>query len=182
MKSGHLFIVFFLFLIHSFGYGKDGDKIAVYPVENQSSIYEPLYSESYITNSFASRLFIQKGIYRMKEKAYELAVSDFQQALHLNPGSFEAYSLLGETMVALDLKAEAMKAFDKAIDLNPFYADAYFHRANLFQQTGNYKQAYHDYTIATYIDPLYVQVFEENDSTRLTFKRMLKHELKAARR
>ncbi len=182
MKKSASWILFFLCFTH-LGYSKDpGKGLRPLVQEDSTASIEQLYSESYLLNSFASKLYINKGIYRMREGKYELAIENFQHALRLNPASFEAYSLLGEAMVALELKTEALNAFDKAIDLNPFYANAYFHRANLLQRIGQYKDAYRDYSVAMYIDPIYIHAFREYDTDVLFFRKVLRTELKALKK
>jgi tetratricopeptide (TPR) repeat protein len=154
MKKSWYYLVLLLFTVLHAGQAKERDKQMSQPSNTSAMVTtEQLYSEAYLHNPLASQMYIHKGIYRMQEGKYELAVYDFQQALRLNYGSFEAYSLLGEAMAAMDLTQEALTAFDKAIDLNPFYANAYLQRAALLQSLGNYTEAYEDYAIALYIDP-----------------------------
>lgn len=156
MKNIYCCILFFLCYVQ-FGDAKDRREALLPSSVDSVQVYNaPLCSESYILNSFATELLIKKGMYKMEAGEYAGAIACFEQALKLNPGSFEAYSLIGEAKVALEQQTEALVAFDKAIDLNPFYADAYFQRASLLHSIGEYKQAYSDYTTATYIDPVYI--------------------------
>lgn len=159
MKTICYTVLFFLCYVQ-FGQAKDSKEAFLSTTTDSTKGYHMmLCSDSYILNSFATELLIRKGIYKMEAGESGEAIVCFEQALKLNPASFEAYSLIGEAKVALQQQTEALVAFDKAIDLNPFYADAYFQRASLLQSIGDYKQAYSDYTTANYIDPFYIHPF-----------------------
>jgi tetratricopeptide (TPR) repeat protein len=49
----------------------------------------------------------------------ELAITDFRKAIELNPQSSEAYLWLGIALRKSNKNAEARKAFQKAVELNP---------------------------------------------------------------
>jgi tetratricopeptide (TPR) repeat protein len=49
--------------------------------------------------------------------------------------------------------AEAIKDFNKAIELNPEDANAYFNRGGAYRDTGNYGQAVKDFTRAIELSP-----------------------------
>ena len=49
----------------------------------------------------------------------ELAVKDFQKAIELKPAMADAYLWLGVALRKLNRNAEARKAFEQAIALNP---------------------------------------------------------------
>jgi tetratricopeptide (TPR) repeat protein len=169
MKQNLSWILFILFFSTvAIGNNQDSVPVKIINGTNEDRVIEKIYSEDYIVNSFASELYLRKGISRIKEQKYELALSDFYQAIRFNPGSHEAHMLIGETMAAKNLQTEALVAFDKAIDLNPFYGEAYLKRADVYKKIGNFKEAYTNYSLAVYLDPSFLNSFIKNN-----------HELKA---
>jgi len=140
----------------------------------KENTYESIYSSAYVINSFASELFLNKGIAKIKDQNYELALLDFQQSIALNPGNFCAYLLIGETMTALNRQGEALLAFEKAIDLNPFYGEAYFKRASFFQKIGDFKEAFYNFSLAMYINPTCMDTITGEEIDVLSFQNFFK--------
>ncbi len=170
----------FILLFSTAAVGKQQDSVAVIIIKNTNDdkiVMDKIYSETYLLNSFAAQLYLMKGISRIKEQKYELALSDFYQALRLNPASHEAHMLIGETMEAKNLQTEALVAFDKAIDLNPFYGEAYFKRANVYHKIGKFQEAYTNYSLAAYLDPSFLNFFIKNNKDVLPFYSFSKNNL-----
>lgn len=63
--------------------------------------------------------YIKRGYAYHARKEYAKADADLQQAITLDAASPEAYYALGLNLKALDRKDEAVKAFQKALDLMP---------------------------------------------------------------
>lgn len=59
------------------------------------------------------------------------ALSEYDEAIRLNPDSAEAYFTRGLARALSVQDPSAIDDYDKAISLNPNYAEAYFHRACL---------------------------------------------------
>lgn len=55
----------------------------------------------------------------MKVRAWQKAVSSLKEAVRIHPGLFEAYSLMGEAYMELDLLEESVEAFERAVRLRP---------------------------------------------------------------
>ena len=70
----------------------------------------------------------------------------------------------------------AAKTLDKAIDLNPNYSDAYFHRGTAYLYDFKFDEAISDYDKAIELEPLYM----ESLSNR-AFARLRKYEFKNSR-
>ena len=70
----------------------------------------------------------------------------------------------------------AAKALDKAIELNPKYSDAYFHRGTAYLYNFEFDKALDDYDKAIELEPLY----KESLSNR-AFARLRKYEFKDSR-
>ena len=58
------------------------------------------------------------------QKDYELALADLRHALDIDPKHYNAINDLGVVLQALDAKKEALQAFRKALEVNPFLDDA----------------------------------------------------------
>jgi tetratricopeptide (TPR) repeat protein len=58
------------------------------------------------------------------QKDYELAVADLRHALNIDPKHYKAMSDLGVVLEALGAKKEALQAYRKALEVNPFLDDA----------------------------------------------------------
>ena len=54
---------------------------------------------------------------------------------------------------ALNHYEQAMRDWELAIQLNPMFAETYFHRAGVYQTQEQYEKAIEDYNIALQLDP-----------------------------
>ena len=162
-------LVVLIFTKISIGKNKESIILQIKPIIESQNVTAYIYSEASIMNAFASELFLNKGIAKLKEQEYEFAISNFNQAIRLNLGSYEAYKLLGEAKAACGLLSEAVQDFDLAININPFYTEAYLKKALLLQKTGNLKEAYYNYSLAMYIDPIYTYAFFQKDLDLISF-------------
>lgn len=84
--------------------------------------------------------------YRDKErKEYEKALAEQRQAIALDPQLFEAYSSMGYAQRQLGRYAAALKAYDRALELNADYMQAVEYRAEAYlalNRVGEAQQAY----------------------------------------
>ena len=84
---------------------------------------------------------------------YDLAISDYDTAIKLNPAFSKPFNNRG---VALQKKGEydrAIKDFDEAIKLQPDYASAFANRAETNQKRHDYQRAARDYDEAIRLAP-----------------------------
>ncbi|HEY6670648.1 MAG TPA: tetratricopeptide repeat protein [Methyloceanibacter sp.] len=58
------------------------------------------------------------------QKDYELALADLRHALDIDPKHYKAINDLGVVLEALGVKKEALQAYRKALEINPFLDDA----------------------------------------------------------
>jgi tetratricopeptide (TPR) repeat protein len=58
------------------------------------------------------------------QKDYELALADLRHALDIDPKHYKAINDLGVVLEALGAKKEALQAYRKALEINPFLDDA----------------------------------------------------------
>jgi len=54
---------------------------------------------------------------------------------------------------------EALKAFDKAVKINPQNMEAYFYRGNVYDELGDYKKAIVNYNRAIKLNPIYIDAY-----------------------
>lgn len=65
----------------------------------------------------------------------------------------EVFRKLGSTLLALGDSEQALKAFDRLVQLSPNRASGYFHRGDAHQRSGNFLGAIDDYTSALKNNP-----------------------------
>jgi S1-C subfamily serine protease len=81
------------------------------------------------------------------------AVTDYDQAIRLDPTSAETYSSRGFVRNELGYKMGAIADYDQAIRLDPKYAIAYNNRGNIRYELGDEKGVMADYDQAILLDP-----------------------------
>ena len=123
--------------------------------------------------------FIQ-GQWKLKSNRYKEALTDFENAIKLNPTFIYTYRWRGDAKVALGNYKEAVADYNKAIQLNPDDADAYrnqghvhFHLAtsesasgNLKKAQGLYEGAIENWTQAIKLAPEYADVYSNRGHTK----------------
>ena len=77
----------------------------------------------------------------------------WQDNLDKNPSSWVAWNNLGWAQRHAGLMDEALRCFDRAIELNPDFADAYDNRGFVFARTGRFVPAIRDYSRAIELRP-----------------------------
>ena len=78
----------------------------------------------------------------------EEAISDYNQAVLLDPNNADAHYNLGTTKADLERYAEAIADYNQAIRLDPDYANAYYSRGFAKAKTKQYIKAMRDFTKA----------------------------------
>jgi len=74
----------------------------------------------------------------------DLAISDFNKAIEINPNFIEAYSNRGTVYGKLGKTDLAIFDFNKAIKINPNYANAYSNRGIVYAMLGDIQKAKQD--------------------------------------
>ncbi|MFO7980531.1 MAG: tetratricopeptide repeat protein [Candidatus Aminicenantes bacterium] len=80
-----------------------------------------------------------------KGRAYNLAVSTYQDITQLNPESDEAYLKMGTVYIEMRKWEEAIPPLEKAIKLNPDNASAYYNIGRAYEELENYEKAIENY-------------------------------------
>jgi tetratricopeptide (TPR) repeat protein/S1-C subfamily serine protease len=99
--------------------------------------------------------YVNRGSLYSDLQKYELALSDYNKAININPNFALAYynrGLLYSDQKKYDL---ALSDYDKAIEINPNYADAYYNRGNLYYDLQKYDLALSDYSKAIELNRSY---------------------------
>ena len=60
-----------------------------------------------------------------RQRQYEFARADLKRALERDPNHYRALEDLGLVLEALGTKKEALEAYRKALEINPFLGDAH---------------------------------------------------------
>ena len=117
------------------GKAKDIDNISL---QHALSSYDRAKNlKNYIPDVVLSNIAI---LYN-KEKKYNKALKNIQDAISMNPSSSAYYTNLGNINYNLGKKPEAIKAYKKAIELNRLSALPKHNLAIVYEKTGKDKQA-----------------------------------------
>lgn len=100
-----------------------------------------------------------RGLAFYEIKQYDAAVSDFIQALKLDPDFATAYYNRGNAYDARKDYGKAIADYSKAIGYKPEYAKAYNNRGLTYGRVGKFKKAINDFTQAVRIDPTYAKAY-----------------------
>ena len=123
------------------------------------------YKEAEIAISKAIDLAPRAGFYSnrgnlyYRQKKFDLALDDFNEALKINSNFSTAYSnrgLIYEEQKKYDL---ALDDYNKAILINSKYASAYNNRGNLYREQKKWNLALTDFNEAILIDPKLASVY-----------------------
>ncbi len=99
--------------------------------------------------------YYKSGLAQQHQGHYAAAISDYTQAITLNPRFAKAYKERGYCEDSLQPPAytRAIADYSKAIALDPTYEDAYYNRGLDYLTLGNYQAAIADYSAALKINP-----------------------------
>jgi len=129
--------------------------------------------------------FLDRGILFASRGDFDMAISDFTEAIKLNPNMSAAYMLRGKALFAsvseisnidnnfgfefytnLEITAEQTRVYDRAIAdfnnalrLDPNNARIYHERGNAYNTKGDKDRAIADYTQAIQIDPNFANAY-----------------------
>ena len=90
----------------------------------------------------------------------------FQQVLDLAtqllkqfPASSQLYNMCGAAFSGLEKYEDAVKSYQRAIEIRPDYAPAYFHMANSYKNEGEYENAIKSYESAVRVKPDFSEAY-----------------------
>ncbi len=91
---------------------------------------------------------------------YSLSITNFNEAIRLNPGSAPFYNSRGNTYFDKGDYYEAIRDFDHAIRLDPKFAIAFLFRGDVYLQKMNRNAAIANYSQAIRISPAFALAYE----------------------
>ncbi|MCZ8039749.1 MAG: tetratricopeptide repeat-containing serine protease family protein, partial [Microcystis sp. LE17-20A] len=97
--------------------------------------------------------YLNRGLLYSDLQKYELALSDYNKAIDINPNYAKAYNNRGFLYHNQQKYELALSDYNKAIDINPNYALAYNNRGLLYHNQQKYELALSDYNKAIDINP-----------------------------
>ncbi|MDA0998907.1 MAG: tetratricopeptide repeat protein [bacterium] len=89
--------------------------------------------------------FYDQGRIETSRGNWNRAADLFQRAVAENPRNYKAYTLLGYSLRHAGRVREAIEAYNRALALNPSYAEAFEYRAQAHVRLGNRPAAMRDY-------------------------------------
>ncbi|MBD2345392.1 CHAT domain-containing protein [Anabaena subtropica] len=104
---------------------------------NQQPVITSERSNAFIQ---AQALFYQ-GLQQAKSGDLSGAIATYEQAIQLNPNSYEYWFNRGLTLFHLERFVEAIASYDQAIELKPDYYKAWYNRGGTLGQLGLYEEA-----------------------------------------
>jgi tetratricopeptide (TPR) repeat protein len=120
--------------------------------------FETVCTQALETELLSSRdragTFVNRGILKLRRKAYSLALADFDRAVSTKPDLGEAYVNRGAASVGVRRYAEGLADLNKALELGVDEPEkAYFNRALAHEGLDDLKSAYLDYQKAQTLKP-----------------------------
>ena len=103
----------------------------------------------------------QQGTLHLRNKAFEKALTDFNQAIAWNPYFPEPYLNRATVYREMHMLASARSDIEQVIALDPTNAKAYFQRGLIYLHDSDVKKAEKDWLKAKNLDPQYAKVFLE---------------------
>lgn len=125
----------------------NNDKASSDNILHEASFIDPDAPSKFLNRS---KNFIEHGFQNLKIKNYQLAKSDFEAARSLDGENVMAHMGLGEALLGIDQKDEALESFKKALDLEAKidHRTIYKRMATLTFRLKEYETAERAYEIA----------------------------------
>lgn len=102
---------------------------------------------------------IFKAIQYEDQGNYDLAISEYEKAIVLNPKYADSYNKRGLVYFNKNMYEQAIKDYTEAIQLNPKYTDAYNNRGIIYYNQEKYDLAIIDYSKSIELDPKYAKAY-----------------------
>lgn len=111
-----------------------------------------------------------------KDKNLNEAIILLQSAIKIDGRNEDSHLLMGDALLEQtpDNGSEAIKSYNKALEMYPNSAKAIVRVAKLYQRAKNYQLANEKYKEAQTVDPTYAPAFRENAELNMMFKQNAK--------
>src|SRR5262249_25818350 len=97
--------------------------------------------------------YTSRGLAYAAKREYDRAITDYDQAIRLNPTNVQAYHNRGVAYYEKNAYDRAIADFDEAIRLNPKSSSVYTSRGHAYYAKGAYDRAIEDYDQAILLEP-----------------------------
>ena len=117
-----------------------------------------------------ARTYVNRGVLQMRQRQFEAARADFDEAASIDPNLGEAYVNRGATFVGEERYIEGVEQIDKGLALGVKDPEkAFFNRGLANEGLGDLKAAYKDYSRAAELKPDWLA--PKTELARFTVKR-----------
>ncbi len=123
------------------------------------------YTQVIDLNGAHLNAYIQRSWIYFRKHEYRQAKQDCQSVKSLDANCFWAYYLQGVVDNFSDLKHNALKNLSKAIDLQPNYVSARYHRGCVYHEMGDLKKAMADFEQARLLQDRGLERLVDRDET-----------------
>jgi lipoprotein NlpI len=145
-------VMYLVRAMHHDQYNCGIDAMQHYPDRAIKACTEIVDSTSSLPTQIADALANRAGAYNNK-KQYDLAVTDCDRAVVLDPSNVFAFTNRGVANMGLDQIDAAIDDFNQALTLNPAEVGALNDRGDAYIQKGDYDMALRDLNEAVRLDP-----------------------------
>lgn len=121
-------------------------------IENEIKTARPYYDKNPRLKTLEGELYKELGDQAISARQYKQAIDYFSTALEYQANGYN-YNRRGYAFHLTGDYSSALKDYDKAIELSPFYSNAYGNRGGAKYKTKNYEGAIEDYSKALSSDP-----------------------------
>ena len=143
------------------------DKLQVHVSTQEKENFTKQLSEP---SSLQAYDYFTRGFNAYTHQDYQRAVSDYDQALELNPQYASAYNNRGIVYDDLRDYRKALSDFNQAIEFNPQYADAYYNRGNTYKSLQDAQRAISNYNKALALNPQHAYAYYNRGNTYYDLK------------
>jgi len=138
---------------------REMENLVVALANQTTSARSALYNQDEQNTPNSAGSFLDRGILFASRGDYDMAITDFTDALNINPNLAAAFYNRG---LAYQNKKEydrAVADYNQTIRINPNDAVTYMYRGYAYYYQNDYDRAISDYTQAIRIDPNYTDVY-----------------------
>jgi serine/threonine protein kinase len=131
-------------------------------IDELKTVYESLGGKKLpdtSTEKFTAVDYNNRGVTLSNLGQEERAITDFDQALLLEPYNAQTYSNRGSSYSNLGQEERAITDFDQALLLEPNNALIYYNRGNSYAKLDHHEQAIADYNQSIHLDPTLGEVY-----------------------
>lgn len=120
-----------------------------------------------VTGANLATVFYNRGNAYTTQKDYARAISDYDQAIRIDPRDASAFNNRGLTYGRQRDYARAISDFDQAIRIRPQFALPFYNRGLAYFSLADWGRAISSYSQAIRINPLYADAFTNRGLSRI---------------